>query len=57
MRGERTIAGNGKVGYSGDGGPATQAALNDVESLALDSSGNLYFADFGNSVIRMVNTQ
>lgn len=48
-------AGNGTVGYSGDGGPATSAALGRPEGVALDSSGNLYIADTANSVIRVVN--
>ena len=41
--------------YSGDGGPALQAQLNNPKGIALDSSGNLYIADTDNSVIRMVN--
>jgi uncharacterized protein (TIGR03437 family) len=40
--------------YSGDGGPALQAQLNNPKGIALDSSGNLYIADTDNSVIRMV---
>jgi len=51
------IAGNGTLGYSGDGGPATSAALNGPESVALDSLGNIFIADTNNSVIRVVNTQ
>jgi sugar lactone lactonase YvrE len=43
-------------GYAGDGGPATSALLNDPESVAVDSAGNLYIADNGNSVIRKVST-
>ena len=49
-----TIAGNGTQGYSGDGAKATAAQLNGPEGLALDSSGNLYIADSGNHVVRMV---
>ena len=49
-----TIAGNGTAGYAGDGGLATSAELYQPYSVALDSSGNLYIADFGNSVIRKV---
>ena len=49
------VAGNGTIGYSGDAGPATQAALAHPESVALDGSGNLYIADTANSVIRVVN--
>ena len=47
-------AGNGVFGYSGDGGPATSAALNNPDGLAFDASGNLYIADTDNSVIREV---
>jgi sugar lactone lactonase YvrE len=50
------VAGNGTLGYTGDGGPAAAAALDRPDSIALDSSGNLYIADTGNSVIRIVNT-
>ena len=51
-------AGNGTQGYSGDGGPATSAALGvfGPEGIAVDGSGNLYIADTYNSVIRVVNT-
>jgi len=49
-----TIAGRGNFGFSGDGGLATSASLNDPSGLALDSSGNLYIADTGNSRIRKV---
>jgi sugar lactone lactonase YvrE len=41
-------------GYSGDGGPATSAELQNPEGVALDSSGNLYIADTSNQVIRKV---
>ncbi|MGP8217610.1 MAG: hypothetical protein ACLQQ4_18725 [Bacteroidia bacterium] len=49
-----TIAGNGIVGNSGDGGPATAGELNYPTGIALDNSGNLYIADFGNNNIRKV---
>ena len=39
-----TIAGNGKRGFDGDGGPATEAALENPLSLAFDKDGNLYAA-------------
>ncbi len=48
-----TFAGNGTLGYSGDGGQATKAQLTPT-GLALDSTGNLYIADFLNNVVRMV---
>ncbi len=41
--------------YSGDGGPATSAELGGPQGVALDSSGNLFIADYGNSLIRVVN--
>jgi uncharacterized protein (TIGR03437 family) len=50
-----TIAGNGSQGYSGDNGPAANAQFNGLADLALDSSGNLYIADFYNQAIRMVS--
>ena len=51
-----TIAGKGTAGYSGDGGPARDALLNGPRSLALDASGNLYVADFGNLRIRRISS-
>jgi uncharacterized protein (TIGR03437 family) len=50
-----TVAGNGVVGFSGDGGPATSAFLNYPEGVAVDSAGNLYIADSGNNRIRKVS--
>jgi hypothetical protein len=49
-----TITGTGMAGYSGDNGPASQAAINSPARLAVDSSGNLYFADSGNFRVRKV---
>jgi uncharacterized protein (TIGR03437 family) len=49
-----TIAGTGSQGFSGDGGPATSAALNGAFGVALDLAGNLYIADSTNNRIRVV---
>ena len=52
-----TIAGNGQYGFSGDGGPATQARLSSPQSVALDNGGNLYIGEGLNSNrIRKVDT-
>jgi uncharacterized repeat protein (TIGR01451 family) len=51
-----TVAGSGNCCYSGDGGAATSAELNNPRSVAVDSSGNLYIADTNNNRIRMVAT-
>jgi DNA-binding beta-propeller fold protein YncE len=50
----RTFAGTGVIGFSGDGGPAAAAQLNDPRGVAVDSRGNAYIADSGNHAIRMV---
>ncbi len=50
-----TVAGNGTAGYSGDGGAATSAELNDPTGVAVDLSGNLFIADSANNVIREVS--
>jgi len=47
-----TVAGNGTLYFSGDGGPATQAALHFPHGVAVDSSGNVYITDTVNSVVR-----
>jgi len=50
-----TVAGTGKEGYSGDGGPATKAALALPIGIALDREGNLYIACHHNSRVRKVD--
>ena len=50
----RTVAGNGQYGFSGDGGAATAASFADPQGIAIDRSGNLFIADYGNDRIRRV---
>ena len=52
-----TVAGTGKTGFSGDGGPAAKAELRQPHSIALDDKGGLYIADIGNHRIRRVNLE
>jgi DNA-binding beta-propeller fold protein YncE len=52
-----TIAGTGKAGYGGDGGPATGAQLSSPHSIALDAADNLYIADIANHRIRKVDAK
>src|ERR1022692_381452 len=49
-----TVAGNGAADYSGDGGPATSAKLDQPHAVAVDGPGNIYIADTANNVIRKV---
>ena len=52
-----TFAGTGTPGYAGDGGTAFNAGLNSPAGLLVDSAGNLYIADYGNSTVRKVDTK
>ena len=45
-----TVAGNGKSGFSGDGGQATSAMLALPQGIAVDNAGNVYFADNGSRI-------
>ena len=49
-----TLAGDGINGYSGDGGLATSASINQPQKAVMDSAGNLYISDSSNNRIRMV---
>lgn len=49
-----TVAGTGVLGFSGDGGPATQAQLNNVQDVAVGPDGSLYLADYSNHRVRRV---
>jgi uncharacterized protein (TIGR03437 family) len=50
-----TVAGNGNQGFSGDNGPALNAAMNYPSAVTVDSAGDLYIADTGNHRIRKVS--
>jgi len=50
-----TVAGSGKAGYSGDGGPATAAAFNEPYGIAVDRRGNIYVADRHNHRVRRID--
>ena len=49
-----TAAGNHTAGYQGDGGAATSAEMKSPNCVAIDSSGNIYVAEWGNSVVRKI---
>lgn len=51
----RTIAGTGQARYSGDGGPATSASLQDPAAVVIDRRDRLYIADQGNNRVRAVD--
>jgi hypothetical protein len=50
-----TIAGDSSLGYTGDGGPATKAELNQPFRTIYDKKGNIYISDYAANVVRMVN--
>ncbi|MGH3369649.1 MAG: hypothetical protein ACRDPR_06585, partial [Nocardioidaceae bacterium] len=52
-----TIAGTGRFGYSGDGGPAVDADVGDLQGLAVSREGTIYVADRAHHVVRRVNAQ
>ncbi|HLJ86113.1 MAG TPA: hypothetical protein VKZ53_04780 [Candidatus Angelobacter sp.] len=51
----QTVAGNGSVGFGGDGGPAVSAQLSFPSGAVVDANGNLFIADAGNNRIREVD--
>jgi VCBS repeat-containing protein len=53
----RTVAGTGAPAYSGDGGPATAAELNQAVDVAFDVAGEMFIADFNNNVIRKIGAE
>ncbi|MCA9264088.1 MAG: hypothetical protein KDA60_09585, partial [Planctomycetales bacterium] len=53
----RHVAGTGKPGYSGDGGPATQATMNGPKGITLDPEGNVFVVDTENQVIRRIHVR
>ncbi len=50
-----TVAGTGKKGYSGDGGPATQALCNEPYEVRFDRAGNMYWVEMPNHVVRRMD--
>ena len=52
-----TVAGNGRKGYSGDGGPATRASLNEPYEVRFDRLGNMYFVEMVGAVVRKVDAK
>ena len=50
-----TAAGNGVVGFGGDGGDATSASMNGLSGLAVDQAGTMFIADRYNHRVRMVS--
>ena len=52
-----TIAGTGQRGYAGDGGPALKADLNEPYEVRFDQSGNLFFVEMKNHLVRRVDAK
>jgi sugar lactone lactonase YvrE len=53
----QVVAGNGRKGYSGDGGPAREAELNEPYEVRFDAAGNMYFVEMQNHLVRRVDAQ
>ena len=52
-----TVAGTGKQGYSGDGGPATRALCNEPYEVRFDGAGNMFFVEMKNHLVRRVDAK
>jgi predicted Zn-dependent peptidase/DNA-binding beta-propeller fold protein YncE len=52
-----TVAGNGRKGFAGDGGPALQAEVNWPEGIAADAEGNLFLGDTQNRRVRRIDAR
>lgn len=52
-----TVAGNGNIGDTGDGGPATSATLGSANGIVVDKAGNIYFTDSIFSVVRKIDSK
>ncbi|MBZ2179454.1 MAG: hypothetical protein K7J47_17300 [Acidobacteria bacterium] len=52
-----TVAGNGRRGYSGDGGPATAASLNEPYEIRFDKQGHMFFVEMKNHIVRRVDAK
>lgn len=50
-----TVAGSGQRGYSGDGGPARKATLNEPYEVRFDTGGNMYIVEMKNHIVRRVD--
>lgn len=53
----KVVAGNGTKGYSGDGGPATKAQLNEPYEVRFDKAGNMLFVEMQNQLVRKVDAK
>lgn len=52
-----TIAGTGEAGYSGDGGPATAAKMNEPYEIRFDDGGNLFVVEMKNHIVRRIDAE
>jgi streptogramin lyase len=52
-----TVAGSGEKGYAGDGGPATDARLNEPYEVRFDADGNMFFVEMQNFIVRRVDAK